>query len=252
MSKEKLENAGNILPHLFNSHKRRSKAVFPLELQQSYWQHFLEERWRDVCGENLNKLCGIEKLEGEVLIINTQSSTMANELFMIKKQLIKKINFLLQGMWSVKDLKFHTLGEIKQKKLPIIKDDSPTTKEAYGTCLKCGARLKFKDVLCTYCSREKKLLERRKIKELLLTQPWLDYTNCLNYLKCDKIEFDSIKDSLKSYFFERVSNNFADEHDEIIAVMLLTGKAIAEMDEKDFNNAIAFLRRKKNVSTRRF
>lgn len=253
MSNGKLESAEQIIPHLFNSHKRRNKAVFPLELQQNYWQHFIEERWIDICGDNLTKLCRVEKLEGNILIIATQSSSIANELFMLQKQLVKKINFILQGMWTVKELRFHTQGSIEKKALKSEIDEPKVSLgiEKYGNCLRCGARLSFKGVFCCACSYEEKFNKRGKIKELLMNQPWLDYNNCLNYLQCDKIEFNSVKDSLKNYYFELVRNDFAKENEKFIAVMLLTGKPMAEMDEKDFNNAIAFLRRKKDVFTRR-
>lgn len=253
MSNGKLESAEQIIPHLFNSHKRRSKAVFPAKLQQNYWQHFIQERWSDICGENLAKLCQVETLEENVLTIATQSSSIANELFMLKKQLIKKINFILQGMWVIKELKFHTQGfvEVKKESSQLPEKKISIGEENYGNCLRCGARLSFKSIFCCYCSREEKVLQREKIKELLLSQPWLDYADCLNYLKCDKIEFNAIKDSLKNYYFEQVRNDFADENEKFVAVMLLTGKAIAEMDERDFNNALAFLRRNKNVPTRR-
>ena len=252
MTSNKLESAEQIIPHLFNIHKRRRKNTFPLEIQQHYWQHFLEEHWEDICGANLKKFCQIQKLEGDTLTINTVSSIMANELFMVKNQLIKKINFVLQGMWTIKNLNFYVGGCVAEKKQNkgILPQASSSEKD-FGTCSLCGAKLRFAGKICCYCSRKIKEQEKAKIKELLLCEPWLDYTNCTNYIKCDKILFTAIKDELKNYYFEKVRNDIADTHEKLIAVMLLTGKAAAELDENTFNNAVAFLRRKNNVSTRR-
>lgn len=252
MSNGKLESAGQILPHLFNSHKIRNKAVFPKELQQYYWQCFLEERWLDICGNNLSKLCGVKKLEGNILTIETTSSTMSNELYMMKKQLLKKVNFLLQGMWAVKDINFYISGSIKERKnLPVPENRNYLAYEGVSYCSRCGAKLSFKGNICCCCERKEKELLKERIKELLRVQPWLDYTNCLNYLECDKILFTTIKENLKNYYFEQVRLDYASENEKLIAVMLLTGKDAIELDEATYNNAIAFLRRKKNVSTRR-
>ena len=105
------------------------------------------------------------------------------------------------------------------------------------------------NALCDVCTREEKEILKFKIAELLKVQPWLKYEDCGKYFSCDRILFNAVKDSLQNAYFERVRLDTADEFDCHMAVMFLTGKSPEEIDDKIFENSLAYLRRNQNVST---
>ena len=62
------------------------------------------------------------------------------------------------------------------------------------------------------------------------------------------LQFGS-KDNLQNTFFEKVRLNTADEFDCQMAVMFLTGKAPEEINDKIYENSLAYLRRNQSVFT---
>ena len=240
---------GEIIDKLFTSGSReeKGKSVF---VKQKYAEYVLNRNWVEICGERLAKYCCVHKVEGNEVVIHTENSILANELFMMKDLLLQKINSYLPEKIVIKKISFQASSKIKQYQKPEANDEVASEAKKYTKpCAKCGVIVQSDNALCDVCTREEKEILKFKIAELLKVQPWLKYEDCGKYFSCDRILFNAVKDSLQNAYFERVRLDTADEFDCHMAVMFLTGKSPEEIDDKIFENSLAYLRRNQNVST---
>ena len=240
---------GEIIDKLFTSGSReeKGKSVF---VKQKYAEYVLNRNWVEICGERLAKYCCVHKVEGNEVVIHTENSILANELFMMKDLLLQKINSYLPEKIVIKKISFQASSKIKQYQEPEANDEAASEAKTYTKpCAKCGVIVQSDNALCDVCTREEKEILKFKIAELLKVQPWLKYEDCGKYFSCDRILFNAVKDSLQNAYFERVRLDTADEFDCHMAVMFLTGKSPEEIDDKIFENSLAYLRRNQNVST---
>ncbi len=240
---------GEIINTLFTSGSKeeKSKSVF---VKQKYAEYLLNRNWVEICGERLAKYCCVHKIEGNELVIHTANSILANELFMMKDLLLQKINNFLPDKMVIKKISFQASSKIKQYEKPEASDEAVNEVKKYTKpCAKCGVIVQSDNALCDVCTREEKEVLKFKLAELLKVQPWLKYEDCGKYFSCDRILFNAVKDSLQNTYFERVRLDMADEFDCHMAVMFLTGKSPDEIDDKMFENSLAYLRRNQNVST---
>lgn len=255
---ERMVKPEKIFKSLFNAgfydRKVKKQVVFPLA-KEKYAEYLLTRHWQEICGEHLAKYCCVQKINGSELVIGAANSLLANELFMMKELFLQKVNSQLMGRVFIKKISFQVGTNIK--KYDRLQKEAASTEEEtapknYNTpCAKCGVIVQADAALCDVCAREEKNILKYKIAELLNVQPWLQYKECLQYYQCDSILFTAVKDGLKNTYFERVRLNKASEYDCQMAVMLLTGKPPEEIDEKIYENSLAYLRRNQNVLTSR-
>ena len=249
-----MEQPEKILDNLFTTgfqeRKTGKQVTFP-KAKEKYAEYLLQKNWQEICGEHLAKYCCVHKIEGNNLIVGVANSLLANELFMMKGLFLKKINAQLAGNVIIKKINFQVSSKIKNQ-LQDFKDDEAEKEEliTYNKpCSKCGVIVQSNNDLCDVCSREEKNILKYKIAELLKVQPWLKFEECQTYYKCDRIIFNAVKDNLQNIFFEKVRLNTADEFDCQMAVMFLTGKAPEEINDKIYENSLAYLRRNQSVFT---
>ena len=226
------------------------QVTFP-KAKEKYAEYLLQKNWQEICGEHLAKYCCVQKIEGNSLVVSVANSLLANELFMMKALFLKKINSKLAGYANIKKVNFQVSSKIKNQ-LQDFKDVEAEKEEliTYNKpCAKCGVIVQSNNDLCDVCSREEKNILKYKISELLKVQPWLKFEECQTYYKCDRLLFNAVKDNLQNIYFEKVRLNSADEFDCQMAVMFLTGKGPEEIDEKIYENSLAYLRRNRSVLT---
>lgn len=226
------------------------QVTFP-KAKEKYAEYLLQKNWQEICGEHLAKYCCVQKIEGNSLVVSVANSLLANELFMMKALFLKKINSKLAGYANIKKVNFQVSSKIKNQ-LQDFKDVEAEKEEliTYNKpCAKCGVIVQSNNDLCDVCTREEKNILKYKISELLKVQPWLKFEECQTYYKCDRLLFNAVKDNLQNIYFEKVRLNSADEFDCQMAVMFLTGKGPEEIDEKIYENSLAYLRRNKSVLT---
>ena len=246
---DKLEGSDEIIRRLFDP--RYNYKNIPLSAKHRYLQHYLEEKWPEICGANLAKSCWPEKIEGSDLYIRTVNSLLANELYMMQSLFLQKVNSFLLGRTIIKKLYFRTGGAIRREQKELAKRKAAAIeaeKPVYVPCPVCGRNMEQGLTMCSVCGRQRREEERQKIAELLRVEPWLTYENCLKYYKCDKISFIGVKDNLQNFYFERVRQGYADKKECLMAVLFLTGREPQHIDEKLYNNALEYLRRDQSVS----
>lgn len=244
MRYDKLEAAQEVVKRLFDPRYSYKKAYIPLEIKYAYLQHVLEARWPEIVGANLARSCSIEKIVGNELYIRTASSLLANELYMMQALFLQKINAFLLGRIVIKKVYFHTGGFIRrQKAREKAQELAAQPVIAYTKCPKCGARMEKGLTMCSICEREERNKLRSNITELLRIQPWLSYAECQAFYKCSPMLFNSVRDGLKGYYYEKVRQGYATKKDELMAVLFLTEKQPEEITTALYENSLAYLRK---------
>ena len=112
-------------------------------------------------------------------------------------------------------------------------------------CPFCGAYLKNKEKICYICERELKDKKQREIKIKIKKQPWIRWYELNKIISCEEHEFNSIKNDMKDYYFEKVKMNTANEEEKKFAVQLKAEKPFALITEKEFDNILKFLQKGK-------
>lgn len=238
MSFQKISGTNDIIKELFDP--KVSNKNIPLTAKKQFLLYYLEAHWQEICGEIIAKSSNPVKFENNDLTVVVNNSMLANELFMMRGMFLAKINTFLNGLVQVKNVYFKA-GSLR--KTTFSDDEEIIEIIPRGTCPKCGCSMDGRLKICSCCEREEKEKLRHSIYELLMLEPWLDYEDCKNYLKCDKILFTSVKDNLKNRYFRDVCLDIADEEGKLMAVMLLTGKSFQEMNERIYDNALAYIRK---------
>lgn len=243
--RSELENTDEIIRNLFDP--RKHSRFVPQNVKYKYLQHFLESKWKEICGDNLAKNCAIYKIDGSDLYIKTTNSLLANELYMMQDLFLQKINAYLLGRIIIKKIYFKTGVHIETKKDNVQVTDFVPEYE-YTTCPRCNSQMLKGQKICSVCDRQQREELQHKLGELLKIQPWLKYEDCLIYYKCDKIMFTAVKDRLKNYYFEKVRLGYASKKESLLAVLFLTEKQPEEITSNLYDNALEYLRRDQSVS----
>lgn len=149
---------------------------------------------------------------------------------------------ILQQTAAVKNAKLRE-GLVKLKAKAAVREKS-LLESGKKRCLKCGAVISGSGDLCNVCRRYGEEELHNALVRFLLSEPWADYESCKKTLKCDKILYDSVKNTLKQHYFAKVADGSAAVNDELLAVMFKTGKSPEQIDESTYNNVLANLRRK--------
>ncbi len=246
------EVAGVIIDRLLAFDGADLSGYITAEAKGRYLQHLLETHWEEICGKKIAANCQILKLEeqGSAIVIRAKSSAWANNLFMMKRVLLQKINAFFAGKLQVREMKLQT-GNLFQKHIMAQNLASEEEKKAenHSICPRCGAIIRGEKEICSICLRQEKEEKKIRIAELLRIQPWLDYRGIQEYYVCERMLFTVVRDNVSSVYFEKVRQDKATTTEKMLAVMFLTGKKPEEIDEKQFSNAVEYLRKEHgNVS----
>ena len=112
-------------------------------------------------------------------------------------------------------------------------------------CPVCGDYLKNKNALCYTCETRKLKEKENKIKIKIKKEPWIRWEDIKKIIHCDEIEFETVKNDMESYYFEKIRLKTADEREEKFAVQLKAGKPYALIAEKEYDNILKFLQKGK-------
>lgn len=123
--------------------------------------------------------------------------------------------------------------------------------QGYHPCQGCGLPVKPDVKLCQVCAQKELHRVRLAVGRILRDQPWLEYDDLQKRVECDKILFMAVKDDMKAYYFGKVEKEEANPQEELTAVLLQSGKQPAEINDREYQNILTFLRGKKNVCTSR-
>lgn len=134
--------------------------------------------------------------------------------------------------------------KIMALKAASLKREKLLLREGAKKCVRCGAVINGSGTLCSVCARYEKEKQHDELVKFLLTEPWSDYENCKKTLNCDKILYDSVKNSLKQHYYAKVAAETASSSEKMLAVIFKTGKTPDLIDDKTYHNVLANLRGK--------
>ena len=244
-----LETAALVMDRLFDP-AFKNKKEYPVDrkVKAEYSVVFINRQWEKIVGSLLKEQCRAEKIERGILYVQTADSVLAQQLFMLKDEFLAKVNEALEGKGKIKSVRFNagSLSKKEPRKKAEAKEAGPLFSPL--PCPRCGGRKREGEKLCSICRRRLKEEERKKIDEVLQAQPYLRYEEVALLLNgCDKLLFDEERDKLLDYYCEKVRQGSADEEEEQLAVLLLSGKKPAEITKSQWQNCLRHLRRKKDV-----
>lgn len=227
---------------------RLERKILYINTDSSVWaNHLLMMKQQFI--NNINKVMennpvkDIKFFTGSVKKYISDSSINRIEKLQFKPLTEDEKDSILNSVKNIKneDLQKSIIGfrkhSLQRKKALINKNDNKK-------CQICGSATLENEVFCRVCFRYEKEKLREKIVAMLIAEPWLNYEYCQKYIKCDKILFDSVKNSLKQHYYDKVYNNQASAREEMIAVMLKTGMHPEKITELLAENIIKGLRRK--------
>lgn len=238
-----------------------------------YNEILIKYNWSEIIGIELAKKCIPIRVEKNILVILSESSTLNHHLLTIKTNLIEQINDFLsvqyiKGLFfingSIKDVKLdllpkndtkqqdfkRTLNQIKldvqeinniKKLTKNVCDDNLREKisqvlitnkkykellvnKGYKKCTNCELLVDKSVDKCIFCAQLEKINLKNKLKEILWEAPYVDFYTCQNYIKCDKIIFDNVKNEIISELLrKRKSNNYT-KKDLLVYAMLIRGE----------------------------
>ena len=112
-------------------------------------------------------------------------------------------------------------------------------------CPVCGQYLKNGESSCYLCEKEKQEKKEGSIRKKIKKEPWIQWYDINKVIPCEETEFHIILNDIKSYFFEKVRLKTASKSEEKLAVQLKTGKPLALISEKEYENVLGFLQKGK-------
>ena len=158
-------------------------------IRKQYLLYYLRRNWSEVIGKFSNHCWPATISEGR-LIVGVDNAPLANQLFMVKTELIKKVNQIFKGKYILRDMTFKSGLKIEEFNF-----------EEYKIITQIGQGTFGKIYLV-----QNKNGEPFSMKKLLLSEE-LDVKSVINeYQMCYKLKHDNIIKILVILMLCRVKN----------------------------------------------
>lgn len=205
-------------------------------IRKQYLLYYLRRNWSEVIGKFSNHCWPATISEGR-LIVGVDNAPLANQLFMIKTELIKKVNQIFQGKYILRDMTFKSGLKIEEFNF---EEEPKEKKYSIVTCPKCGGKMESWRQICFECSREVQFEKRKELKKELKLAPWIKYEQ-ITTEGIDKLTFNQERDILANYYYEKIRRKEASEEDKIQAVLFYTKKLPVEISAEENKMVLAIL-----------
>ena len=116
------------------------------ELAQALRPHLAKAHWAAVVGPQVTGVTQVEAVKGGVLYVRVKNSVWANELTLLKDDMLRRLNAKLGGR-VLTDIHFKASGLAKSKKKPEPRPAAPTDAELAKTPLPKAAAAKIEAAL---------------------------------------------------------------------------------------------------------
>lgn len=237
-----------------------------------YNEFLIKYNWSEIIGHDLASKCLPIRLEKNVLVILSESSTLNHHLLTIQSKIIDKINeftgsqfvkglFFINGNlddvdWTlsknseeIQDLRLaikkiqldenslnnidnlakRVLDENLREKIQQVLITNTKYKElliskGYKLCSNCELLVDKSVDKCFFCAQLVKEKVRNNLKIILWEAPHIDFFECQNYVKCDRILFDNVKNEIISELLKKKKSNNYTKKDLLVYAMLIRGE----------------------------
>ncbi|MDO4935230.1 MAG: DUF721 domain-containing protein [Phascolarctobacterium sp.] len=203
---------------------------------KQYLLYYLRKNWSVVAGKFSNHCWPATISEGR-LIVGVDNAPLANQLFMVKTELVKKVNQIFQGKYILRDMSFKSGLKVEEF---ISEKEKEEKNYSIINCPKCGGKMESWRKNCFECDREVQSEKREKLKKELKLAPWIKYEQ-ITTEDVDKLTFNQERDILANYYYEKIRRKEASEEDKIQAVLFYTKKLPVEISAEENKMVLAIL-----------
>lgn len=206
-------------------------------IKRQFLLHKIRVVWPEIAGK-LSEHCQPLRIDGKRLVIVADNAPLTNQLFMVKTNLLQKVNAKLAGEYVFLDMSFVSGSLLKNES--VIEEEQEEEIYTLVACPKCGGKMESWRKLCFDCDREEQQQREQKLRQQLKATPWLKFEE-IKIEGLDKLTFYRIRDVLADYYFERVRLKTATEQDQLQAVLLYTKKLPEEISNDEYKMTLAIL-----------
>lgn len=206
-------------------------------IKRQFLLHKIRVAWPEFAGK-LSEHCQPLKIDGKRLVIVADNAPLTNQLFMVKTNLLQKVNAKLAGEYVFLDMSFVSGSLLKNES--VIEEEQEEETYTLVACPKCGGKMESWRKLCFDCDREEQQQREQKLRQQLKSTPWLKFEE-IKIEGLDKLTFHRIRDVLADYYFEKVRLKTATEQDQLQAVLLYTKKLPEEISNDEYKMTLAIL-----------
>lgn len=206
-------------------------------IKRQFLLHKIRVAWPEIAGK-LSEHCQPLRIDGKRLVIVADNAPLTNQLFMVKTNLLQKVNAKLAGEYVFLDMSFVSGSLLKNES--VIEEEQEEEIYTLVACPKCGGKMESWRKLCFDCDREEQQQREQKLRQQLKATPWLKFEE-IKIEGLDKLTFYRIRDVLADYYFERVRLKTATEQDQLQAVLLYTKKLPEEISNDEYKMTLAIL-----------
>ena len=226
------------------------KGLKTVYSKEKYLLYYLLANWTEIAGNVTAKHAKPVRLIGNVLTINTDNAAWSNNLLMLKKQLLGKINTFMpveaghKHAFKIKDLRFHTGSLPQEPENELSKEEDFIPKLDFNhLCPKCGAPLLPEEKICSFCERQELSKKREIIHKMLCVTPWLKHSDCVKQVNCDRMTFSDVKAKLLEFAIWQAIKKDASATEKLFPVLLERSLTPEEVTEEMVKKALARYKR---------
>lgn len=206
-------------------------------IKRQFLLHKIRVAWPEIAGK-LSEHCQPLRIDGKRLVIVADNAPLTNQLFMVKANLLQKVNAKLTGEYVFLDMSFVS-GSL-QKNESVAEEEKEEETYTLVACPKCGGKKESWRKLCFDCDREEQQEREQKLRQQLKATPWLKFEE-IKIEGLDKLTFHRIRDVLADYYFEKVRLKTATEQDQLQAVLFYMKKLPEEISNDEYKMTLAIL-----------
>lgn len=206
-------------------------------IKRQFLLHKIRVVWPEIAGK-LSEHCQPLRIDGKRLVIVADNAPLTNQLFMVKTNLLQKVNAKLAGEYVFLDMSFVSGSLLKNES--VAEEEQEEETYTLVVCPKCGGKMESWRKLCFDCDREEQQQREQKLRQQLKATPWLKFEE-IKIDGLDKLTFHRIRDVLADYYFEKVRLKTATEQDQLQAVLLYTKKLPEEISNDEYKMTLAIL-----------
>lgn len=206
-------------------------------IKRQFLLHKIRVVWPEIAGK-LSEHCQPLRIDGKRLVIVADNAPLTNQLFMVKTNLLQKVNAELAGEYVFLDMSFVSGSLLKNES--VAEEEQEEETYTLVACPKCGGKMESWRKLCFDCDREEQQQREQKLRQQLKATPWLKFEE-IKIDGLDKLTFHRIRDVLADYYFEKVRLKTATEQDQLQAVLLYTKKLPEEISNDEYKMTLAIL-----------
>lgn len=166
------------------------------ELAQALRPHLAKARWAEVVGPQVAGVTQVEKVQnGSELVVRVKNSVWANELILLKADMLRRLNQALGGK-VLTDIHFKASGLRRDKAAPVSPTvpapEAPSEEELARVVLSPEARARVESAVQGITQEELRGRIRRTLMRAARTEQWKRDHDWMPCLRCGTLAYPDV------------------------------------------------------------